>query len=42
MNIAMVGLDIARQFFKVYGVDPTGQVVLPGAPRSVFERGSWV
>ena len=28
MNIATVGLDIAKQFFQVHGVDPTGQVVL--------------
>lgn len=34
MNIATVGLDIAKQFFQVHGVDPTGQVVLicPPAP----------
>ena len=28
MNIATVGLDIAKQFFQVHGVDPTGQVAL--------------
>ena len=28
MNIATVGLDIAKQFLQVHGVDPTGQVAL--------------